>query len=128
VRKANIAVVKEAFEAFNRRDADAFILHASPGIVWLPALATDRASYEGHRGIREYFDLFAGAFSRSVAIIDECQATGDLVLVLGRLIGVAPGTPALPTAAIYEFGDDGKITRVRGYTDKALAIREAHLA
>lgn len=86
-----MAVVREMFEAFRRRDVDGVMRYLDEEVeVRLPVTggaAGRREPYRGHAGVREYFDDVARVWAElEVEPIDYRSAAGSVV-IFGRVHG-----------------------------------------
>jgi ketosteroid isomerase-like protein len=82
-------LVKRAFDAFTRRDLDAFLETVSEDVEFTPTgtawKARGGAPYRGHEGVRAYFDDAARVWQELEAIPQSFRAEGDNVVVHGRI-------------------------------------------
>jgi ketosteroid isomerase-like protein len=86
----NVALVREAYAAFNARDADRLCELMSPeGELYPYAIAESRAKgYHGHDGLRQYISDVQALFADFVVEIDHySDAAEDVVYVRGHLRG-----------------------------------------
>ena len=86
----NVELVRRAYEAFNRRDADAIVAMMDPeGELYPYAIAEARgAGYHGHEGLRRYVaDVEAMFETFEVDLQEFTEAADDTVFVRGRLRG-----------------------------------------
>jgi ketosteroid isomerase-like protein len=82
----NVEIVKQVMEAFNRRDIDAVLEHADPGVSFLPIVAQVLHSgtpYRGPAGVRAYFDDIKTVWRDVRLDPRQFQAAGDAVVVIG---------------------------------------------
>jgi ketosteroid isomerase-like protein len=85
-----VDIVREAFEAFNRRDLDAILERCHPQVEWTPpeALPGSR-TYHGPAGVRQAIDdmieIFPDLQAEPVRIVEE----GDRVIGFYRWHGTA---------------------------------------
>ena len=129
--QANVEIVKRAFDAFNRRDLDAFMECVTPDIEYYPSLvgAVERRSFSGREGMEQYFEDQRVAWEQFRVLTDECRDLGERVLVLGRMEGRGRGSGVpvdAPYGTISDFRD-GKVSRIRVYLDHGEALRAAGL-
>jgi ketosteroid isomerase-like protein len=128
----NIEIIKKSFEAFNRRDPEAYLRYVREDYEWRPFLfaAVEGGVYRGHEGVREWFanlDEFFESFSAEVA---EVRDLGDRVLVLGTLHGRGRGSGVpveSPVGIVVELDADGMARRGVAFTSHAEALAHAGL-
>ena len=125
----NLAIVKQAFDAFNRRDVDALVSLTAPNVRWYPVLpARDGIQvYRGHAGVRDFMAGIAQDYMQAVAIPEELRSFQDRVLVFCRVVDVAVAADVdikLATAAVYHL-HQRLITRIHGFIDPAEAMLAA---
>src|SRR6266568_7929693 len=130
--QANVELAKRAFDAFNRRDVDAFIELTTADFEYYPSLvgAVERRSFSGREGMEQYFEDQRTAWEEFRALPHELRDLGDHVLILGRMEGRGKGSGVsidAPFGAISDFRD-GRVSCIRVYLDHAEALRAAGLA
>jgi ketosteroid isomerase-like protein len=92
----NVEVVRQAFEAINRRDVDAFLDLAEPDLVqdWSRAVGPQSGIYRGRAQVTRFLHSWWDAFEESVIVVDELVDAGDQVITVfhglqrGRASGV----------------------------------------
>ncbi len=53
----NVERYRQGIDAFNRRDLDAFLPLVDPWVIWVSrVLAVEGGAYEGHDGVREWWN------------------------------------------------------------------------
>ena len=90
----NVALAHRGFEAFNRRDLDAFLALLDDDVEGAPALASIEGNYHGHAGIRRWWEsLFEGLPDFTIDVV-EVRDIDDLTLAVLRnhAHGAASGT------------------------------------
>jgi ketosteroid isomerase-like protein len=127
----NVELVQQAADAFNRRDLDAFLALADPGIEFTPYTVAMEGGYQGHDGIRRWWqDLFAVFPDWRVEVEVEVRDLGELTLATmhARGHGGESGTPIDQMLwQLAEWSVDGKLVRARHYANEADAIEAAGL-
>ena len=122
---ASIDVVRRAYEAFKRFDAEALIEIADPEIEFGTSAAAPGGTYRGHTGVRRYFKEVEGAFGdRWDAEVERIAEAGeDRVILIARIFGQGKaGEPLeLHVAHIWELRD-GKLLRGTVYVDPQQAL------
>lgn len=124
--QSDIEALRQAYEAFNRRDLDALRTFFDPDAHWVPAPSVWGAgkTYHGHEGLAELLrdmDVDWGEFRSQP---EEFREVGDLILVLGSVHArPADADRAIdsPTAWIWEMRD-GKAFLLQAYNDPAAAL------
>jgi ketosteroid isomerase-like protein len=128
----NVEVAKQATDALNRRDWDAFYGLISDDFEWLPAMpgAVQNIGYQGRGEFAAYVREVEETWEYLLAVMEEFRDLGDRVLLIGRMEGCgrASGAPVnTPVAEIMDFRD-GKLSRDRVFLDHAEALRAADLS
>ena len=83
-----LAIVRRAFAAFTRRDADAFVALSTDDVELVLATAERTrggAPYRGAEGVRAYLSDVAAVWRELRAIPQEFRTRDSVVLVLGRV-------------------------------------------
>ena len=130
----NVDAIKRGLEAMNRGDVDALLRELDPAIEWHMALQEliggTAGVYHGHEGVREYLRDMDEAFAEVVLNYTEIRDLGDRLLATGsfRTIGRHSGAAIeSPVAALVDYNDDGRATRVLTYLDPEDALEAAGL-
>jgi ketosteroid isomerase-like protein len=108
----NAELAHEAVEAFDRRDAEAFIRYVSPNGEWRPFLTAgvEGGVYRGHDGIREWFATLDEMFDDISAELTDVRDLGDRVVMLGTLRGRGRGSRVpveSPLGIVVDLDEDG---------------------
>lgn len=121
-----ITIVERTYEAFNRRDAEAFLSDYAEDAVVRP-FATPLSVYRGHDGIRRWFADNAEAWGEVAVTRERYFQRGDRVLVFVRMHGrgLQSGAEVDTSAAHVIEHRDGKLTSMTGYRDREEAMRVA---
>jgi ketosteroid isomerase-like protein len=80
-------LLEKAGDAYNRRDADAWVAVWSPDCEWHPYLTArveGDPGYHGHNGMRAWFEDVDEMFSEMHVELDRFREVGDRLLVLGH--------------------------------------------
>ena len=130
--EANVEIVKQGIDAFNRRDIDGWADVITSDFEYYPAMdrLVEGGSYRGREGIEAYFEAVSGTWEEFQLLPDEVRDLGDRVLWLGRVEGRGRSSGVevdTPLGAVIEFRG-GKMSRVRGYLDHGEALRAAGLS
>ena len=122
---ASIEVVRRAYEAFKRFDAEALIEIADPEIEFANSAAAPGGTYRGHTGVRRYFKEVEGAFGdRWDAEIERIAEAGEnRVILIARIFGEGKaGEPLeLRVAHVWELRDC-RLLRGTVYLDPERAL------
>ena len=130
--KENIDRLRDAIEAFNARDVEAFLSYFDPNIELHSAFsAVGGADYQGHEGIRKLFEDFEAAWGAAMHVEPEAyfdlgdQAISSYV-VHGR--GLHSGVEVdLPSAMVTGWRD-GLIVYLKAYAHREDAFAELGVA
>ena len=78
----NVDLVYRASDAFNRRDLDAFLALADPDMEYHSRIAELEGGepYQGHEGIRRWWDSLTAISPDFTTEIEKAQAIGDMTL------------------------------------------------
>jgi ketosteroid isomerase-like protein len=132
--QGNVDAFKQAIEAYNRRDVDAFLddldleveLHGA-----LQALLESEATvYRGHEGVRQWVRDIDEALAEIRLELPEIRDLGDRLVAIGRLRarGKASGAETeAPFGCVVEW-KDGKATRILSFLSRAEALEAAGLS
>jgi ketosteroid isomerase-like protein len=127
----NVEVVRKGLDAYNRRDADAFVALCSPDVEYETHLGE---IYRGRGEVRRHFEYFEQTaletWESFHVEVEEITEASDDRIVVGTLVtarGKASGVPVeLRTWAVVWFAD-GKVTRRRPFRHRADALEAAGL-
>ena len=129
--RENVEIVRRAFEASARRDADAVLALYDPDVEW-DASRTQAGFadvYRGHDGLRRFFREWREAWDSDEYEYDELIEAGDAVISIAtqRGRGQASGLQiARPLVGIWTIRD-GKIVRVVWFRTREEALEAAGL-
>ena len=126
----NVKVVREAWEAVNRRDVEAFLLGMDPEIEFIPRRAAIQGVYRGHAGMRKFFAENAENFDLYEVSHEEFRDLGDRVVAVGtvRARGKESGVEVITPTAIVATFRDGKIVRYEDLGERSEALKAVGLA
>ena len=126
--RENVELVHRAIEAVNRRNLDAFLALVDPGAEFTPYTVTMEGSYQGHDGLRRWWQDLFGVFPDWSVEAVEVQDLGDhltLATLHVRGHGGDSGAPVTGTLwQLAEWSADGKLVRASHHAKEAEA-REA---
>jgi ketosteroid isomerase-like protein len=126
----NVEIVRNGFEAWDRRDYDAATSHFSP-VVEIDA--SDRvlnpAVYSGLDGAMRFRDEIAETWDEFHVEVEDVVSAGDDVVVLVRSSGRgrASGAEVESRAAWVATVRDQRIARLRLYRDRSRALEAVGL-
>jgi ketosteroid isomerase-like protein len=130
----NVQVFKRAFDAINRRDAEALLSELDPEVEWhgaiLMAMGGQRVVYRGHAGVRDWLRDLYETLSEFQAEYPDIRDLGDRTVAIGHVNvrGTASEVEIeSPHATMVEF-KDGKGFRIRTYLDPKEALEAAGLS
>jgi ketosteroid isomerase-like protein len=128
----NVELTNRAYEAFNRRDLDAFLALVDPGVEFTTRymeMEGDR-SYRGHEGVREWWRTLLGIFPDFMLEVLEVRDLGDTVIAPLRIHGhgLESGVPF--EEMLWQVGEwhEGKVTWWRNCGSEAEALAAAGLS
>lgn len=122
----NVALVREIFDAVNKRDDAAALAHCHPDIEidWTRSIGPERGMYRGHEGWVELLDKYREVFDEVAFAPEEFIERGDEVLVphLATLSHRDGIVTQVRSVFAYTF-DAGVLVRFRMFNsrDEALA-------
>lgn len=82
----HLALVRQGYEAFGRRDLDGLVGLMDTAVVMTP-LPPDDAPFHGHEGVRTWWRELFSVFGDFIADVDEVRDCGDVMLVAARVRG-----------------------------------------
>jgi ketosteroid isomerase-like protein len=115
-------VVNRFIDAFNRRDADAFLALMDASVEFHPtALVGTRRRYDGHEGVRRWLGEVESSQMKHRVRAREVRPTEDGFVLLSEVL--LDGKLVSPSAMIARLGADGKIVEARAFlTDEELLV------
>lgn len=133
-----LQAVETIYAAFGRGDVPAILEHLSPTVAWeawednyaqragVPWLV----ERHGHAGAVAFFTTVANAMAIREFAVRSLLAGGNQVAAEIRLVASFPGGTEMleEEMHLWTFGDDGKVTRFRHYSDTAKHIAAAGLS
>ena len=127
----NVAVVRAVVEAQQRRDWQAFRTLYDGGIVWedVSGLWGDWGTRRGFEEVRDAFVTWFEAFDHVDFEIEDIAEREDEVVASIRITGRGRESGLVVDQQIPSVWTvrDGRVTRVRGYRNKADALEAAGL-
>ena len=100
VTRGNVELARRAYDAFNRRDQEAFLALMDDEVDAQSRLVAMEGGYHGHEGIRRWWADFVGMFPDYIIEIEELRDLGDVTLTRFRARGhgAASGVPLVDPA------------------------------
>jgi ketosteroid isomerase-like protein len=92
--RANVELVHQAFDAFNRRDFDAFLAFMDGDVEAVPLTAVVEGPYRGHDGIRRWWGTLFDVLPDYTIELLEVRDLGDVILAALRAHASGPGSDA----------------------------------
>lgn len=122
-------IIRQAYEAWNRRDIDALLALTHPDIEIQPLVAgvTSVAPWHGHDGVRRLVEDADQRWHRFEIRCDDFVEIGDRVVVFVHVeTAVHEGAPVVEgdVAHLVEI-NDGRFTRFTAYRDRDEAVAAA---
>jgi uncharacterized protein len=127
----NVEVVREAFEAFDRDDWDAFLGSLDSEVEWITTgQFVGGQLYRGHAGVRQFVDTLRGEFDEFRAQPENFAAARDVVVVDARVTGIGKQSraPVEVRFTVVASIRDGKVVRFRNFLERAEALEAAGLS
>jgi ketosteroid isomerase-like protein len=123
----NVAIARNAIEAFNRGDVDAVLALAAPDVeVYAPPDSPNPGRYVGYDGYLQWSEQWLEAWETFTLDILEIEAVDDRHVVAvvrqngrGRLSGLEV---TMAGTHLYEIDADGKIVRFQLYDERERAL------
>jgi ketosteroid isomerase-like protein len=127
-RQSPKEIALAGYAAWNSGDLDTYLETVHPDIVWVssgvfPGL---RPSYEGHEGVREFWQAFTDAWeSIEVEMVDIFELDEDSVLIIANFHARGrQGIEVDRPLANHLVMRDGKIWRQTAYAEWEKALAE----
>jgi ketosteroid isomerase-like protein len=125
----NVEVVRRLMAAFNERDLNAVLELMDEGVEFYApqtALSVDRnSSYQGHEGIRQYFDDVGGLWTDLQVVPKEYRSADSHVVSVGTIVGEREGRVLRTDIAWAWKLRDGKVVWGRVYSEPDEAFQDA---
>ena len=124
--------VREAVDAFNRRDLDAYLALMEPDVELTPyeRAVEGLGPYSGHTGVRTWWQESLAVLPDLRAELDELRDVGDMVFARGRLrgTGAQSGAPIERTLWMAVEVRDRKAVSWHTFASQAEALKAVGLA
>jgi len=105
------ALLEQLRDAYNDRDADAWIAVWNPDAEWHPFLTAREEGdpgYHGHNGLRAWFEDVDEILEESHVDLEQFRPVGDRLLVLGRMTAKRRGRDALESEVAWVIEPKGE--------------------
>jgi ketosteroid isomerase-like protein len=126
------ALLEQLRDAYNDRDADAWIAVWNPDAEWHPFLTAREEGdpgYHGHNGLRAWFEDVAEILVESRVELDQFTQVGDRLLVLGRMTARRRGGDEVENEVAWVIEPKGeRFQRGWSYSSHEEAERAARAA
>jgi ketosteroid isomerase-like protein len=127
----NESPVRAFADAITRGDRDAAVAVCDPEIAFLSVLAVSGRAYQGHDGIRQYFDDVASAWEEWRVEIHRVTAAPDgrvVIVMTMHVRGKESGASLAEQTAHVWTVREGKLLRNQPYREPAAALRAVGVA
>jgi ketosteroid isomerase-like protein len=125
----NVQLARRAYEAFNRRDLDAFLVSVDEQVEMESRLVAIEGGYHGHQGIRRWWEDFLGAFPDYEIELEEIRDLGDVTLSHFKGWGHSEGgIPLIDPVWQPMRWRSGKVVWIRVCLTESEALEAAGLA
>jgi|SRR5215211_7616831 len=126
----NLDVIERAIAAVNARDIDGYLACCTQDVELQTPLIEVSGSYEGPDGIRRFFGDIEDAGPDFRLDLERLEPVGEdraLAFLRAHARGRASGVPMeTETGNVYDL-IDGKIRRIRIFSDRRLAVEAVGL-
>jgi SnoaL-like domain len=126
----NVERYRQGIDAFNRRDLDAFLALADPGVIGVSrVLAIEGGTYEGHDGARKWWTDLLEVFPDFEIGIVWVRDAGNLTVseLCNRAHGEGRATPLEEIVWQVSEWRDGLVVRWQMYATEQEAVEAAGL-
>jgi ketosteroid isomerase-like protein len=126
-----VELYRRGIDAFNRRDLDAFLALADPGVIGVSrVLAIEGGSYEGHQGVRDWWEELLGVFPDFMIEILWVRAAGNVTVSALRNRAHGEGSAAPLQELVWQVSEwrDGRVVRWQMYETEQDALEAAGLS
>jgi ketosteroid isomerase-like protein len=122
VTRDDLAVVSRMFACWASNDLEGMLECADPELRW--HTAADGELYEGHEGVRTFFERWQTNGQRLEAPLQRAvEVSPGRILVVGRLRLMRPGRGLADSPGVWAFHvQDGRITLIHAYRSESEAI------
>jgi ketosteroid isomerase-like protein len=129
ISKQNVELTRQAYDALNRRDLDAFLATMDTDVDAVSLLVAMEGDYHGHAGIRRWWESLLNAFPDFAIEVVEVRDLGDVALATLRTRGHGSDTDTpfeMPLWQLVRFRR-GKCVWWRSYGSESEALEATGL-
>jgi ketosteroid isomerase-like protein len=130
--KENVELLHQAFDAFNRRDLDAFLALCDPDVEFISYLARVEGGepYRGHEGVRAWSERLLAVYPDFRAEIEEARDLGSRTIARVRTHGHGVESDAPMAQTVWHVAEvrHGKAVWWRFFASEAEAVEAAGLS
>jgi ketosteroid isomerase-like protein len=128
--RENLELTYRAYDAFNRRDLDAFLELMHEEVEVESRLVAMEGGYHGHEGTRRWWSNFLGILPDYTVEVERVRDLGDVTVaqLCGRGHGAASATPLVETFWQATRWREGKCVWWRNFSTEAEALEAAGLS
>jgi ketosteroid isomerase-like protein len=127
----NVEIVRQAYEAFNRRDSEGMVADFADGFEYVStgALPDARGVYRGPEGWTDFVGWLRSEFESPRVEINDLSEAGDQVLAAVTLRGRGKQSGVDTSWDVWHLWtvQDSKLARGHGFTSKTDALEAAGL-
>jgi len=127
--EGNTEVVRRSYEAFRRRDLDAFLDCIDPEVEFSSLVLEVEGVYRGHEGARSWWNGVLGVFPDWMPEVADAREIGAQVLVRTRAEGSGTGSGVALQRDFWQVAEvrDGRITSWAFFRTQEEALEAAGL-
>jgi ketosteroid isomerase-like protein len=126
-----VELAQRAYDAFNRRDLDAFLAlcHADVEFISYAMQLEGGDPYRGHEGVRDWWETIFAVYPDFGADIEEVRDLGDLMFARARMHGRGVESDTPMDQAVWQVARlrDGKVIWWSFFSSEAEALETAGL-
>jgi ketosteroid isomerase-like protein len=122
--------IRRIYDAFNRRDLDAYLAFMADDVEALPRLAAMEGAYNGHDGVRRWWSSTLIAFPDLTLELVLAEDVGEALVTAVHMSahGVDTGTPVDQVAWTAITMRDGLVTWWAVFNSREEAVAAAETA
>ena len=127
--RENVDRALRSYDAFNRRDLDAFLALMDDEVELESRLVAMEGGYHGHEGARRWWKDFLDVLPDYTLEVEEVRDLGDstVALLRGRGYGAGSAAPVVETVWMSARWRDGKCVWWRNFFTEAEALEAGGL-
>jgi ketosteroid isomerase-like protein len=126
---ANLETLRGSYEAFRRRDLQAFMSYMDPNVEFKSLVLEVEGAYHGHAGVRSWWESVLTVFPDWSPTIEDAEQVGDRLVARVRAEGRATGSGVIRERDIWQVADirDGRLKSWAFFRTKQEALEAARL-